>query len=76
MIGQPIRPSQIITEKSVENALRMLLALGGSTNAIVHLHQYEAGSLHRVKTLVSEFLADIVLNGRGTACGCEHEKKQ
>ena len=37
MIDQPIRPSQIITEKSVENALRMLLALGGSTNAIVHL---------------------------------------
>ena len=37
MIDQPIRPSQVITEKSVENALRMLLALGGSTNAIVHL---------------------------------------
>lgn len=37
MIGRPIRPSQIITEKSVENALRVLLALGGSTNAIIHL---------------------------------------
>jgi dihydroxy-acid dehydratase len=37
MVDQPIRPSEIITEKSVENALRMLLALGGSTNAIVHL---------------------------------------
>ncbi len=33
----PIRPSEIITEKSVENALRVLLAIGGSTNAIVHL---------------------------------------
>ncbi len=33
----PIRPSQIITEKSIENALRILLAIGGSTNAIVHL---------------------------------------
>jgi len=33
----PLRPSQIITEKSVENALRVLLAIGGSTNAIVHL---------------------------------------
>lgn len=31
------RPSQIITEKSVENALRVLLAIGGSTNAIIHL---------------------------------------
>ncbi|HEX5612361.1 MAG TPA: IlvD/Edd family dehydratase [Burkholderiales bacterium] len=33
----PIRPSQIITRESVENALRVLLAIGGSTNAIVHL---------------------------------------
>src|SRR5687767_6294443 len=33
----PIRPSQIITQKAVENALRVLLAIGGSTNAIVHL---------------------------------------
>ncbi|HSH07838.1 MAG TPA: IlvD/Edd family dehydratase [Burkholderiales bacterium] len=33
----PIRPSQIITAASVENALRVLLAIGGSTNAIVHL---------------------------------------
>ena len=33
----PLRPSQIITEKSVENALRVLLGIGGSTNAIVHL---------------------------------------
>jgi len=32
-----LRPSQIINEKSVENALRVLLAIGGSTNAIVHL---------------------------------------
>ncbi|NDV89517.1 dihydroxy-acid dehydratase [Aurantimonas aggregata] len=37
MIDNPIRPSQVITEHSVENALRMLLALGGSTNAIIHL---------------------------------------
>ena len=33
----PIRPSQIITPASVENALRLLLALGGSTNAVLHL---------------------------------------
>jgi dihydroxy-acid dehydratase len=32
-----LRPSAIITERSVENALRVLLAIGGSTNAIVHL---------------------------------------
>ena len=33
----PIRPSQIITSASVENALTLLLALGGSTNAVLHL---------------------------------------
>jgi dihydroxy-acid dehydratase len=37
MVKNPVRPSQIITEKSVENALRVLLAIGGSTNAIIHL---------------------------------------
>ena len=37
MAASPLRPSEIITGKSVENALRVLLAIGGSTNAIVHL---------------------------------------
>jgi dihydroxy-acid dehydratase len=34
---QPVRPTQLVTEQSVENALRVLLALGGSTNAVIHL---------------------------------------
>ena len=37
LAANPIRPSQIITARSIENALRVLLAIGGSTNAIVHL---------------------------------------
>jgi dihydroxy-acid dehydratase len=37
LVAQPIRPSQIVTAQSVENALRVLLAIGGSTNAIVHV---------------------------------------
>jgi dihydroxy-acid dehydratase len=37
MIGKGPKPSEIITPKSVENAMRVLLALGGSTNAVVHL---------------------------------------
>ncbi len=36
LAGSPT-PSQIITQRSVENALRVLLAIGGSTNAIIHL---------------------------------------
>jgi dihydroxy-acid dehydratase len=34
---KPIRPSEVITSASVENALRVLLAIGGSTNALIHL---------------------------------------
>lgn len=37
LAANQVTPDKIVTEKSVENALRMLLAIGGSTNAIVHL---------------------------------------
>ncbi len=37
LIGTKLTPSRLVTEKSVENALRVLLALGGSTNAVIHL---------------------------------------
>jgi dihydroxy-acid dehydratase len=37
MIGSQLTPSQLINAKSVENALRVLMALGGSTNAVIHL---------------------------------------
>src|SRR5208283_855050 len=32
-----LTPSRILTEKAFENALRLFMALGGSTNAVVHL---------------------------------------
>ena len=32
-----ILPEKIVTKKSIENALRVLLAISGSTNAIIHL---------------------------------------
>jgi len=37
LVNAPVRPSDIITEKSVENAFRVIMALSGSTNALVHL---------------------------------------
>ena len=37
LIETKIRPSEIISQKSVENAIRVLMAVSGSTNAIVHL---------------------------------------
>jgi dihydroxy-acid dehydratase len=32
-----LKPERIVTAKSVENALRVLLAIGGSTNGVIHL---------------------------------------
>ena len=56
LIGSYLTPQRIVNTKSVENALRVLLAIGGSTNAIIHLTAIagRAGvpvSLERLNTL-------------------------
>jgi dihydroxy-acid dehydratase len=72
LIENPIRPSDIITEQSVENALRVLLALGGSTNALIHLTAVagRAGvkiDLHRLNELsdTTPVLVDLKPTGEG-----------
>jgi dihydroxy-acid dehydratase len=37
LLGSSHTPDRIVNGKSIENALRVLLALGGSTNALIHL---------------------------------------
>ncbi len=37
LLKEDIRPSDIITRKSFENAITMVMVLGGSTNAVLHL---------------------------------------
>jgi dihydroxy-acid dehydratase len=37
MVHEGLRPSQILTPNAFDNAIRTLLALGGSTNAVIHL---------------------------------------
>ena len=37
MIAQRLTPDRIITPHAIENALRVLLAIGGSTNGVIHL---------------------------------------
>ncbi|MDQ7977260.1 IlvD/Edd family dehydratase [Paraburkholderia sp. SARCC-3016] len=37
MIKAGLTPAKILTPKAIENALRVLLAIGGSTNGIIHL---------------------------------------
>ncbi|MBI3628810.1 MAG: dihydroxy-acid dehydratase [Candidatus Rokubacteria bacterium] len=37
MVREDLRPSKILTRAAFENAVRVLMAIGGSTNAVVHL---------------------------------------
>jgi L-arabonate dehydrase len=37
MVQENLRPSRIMTRQAIENAIRVDMAIGGSTNAIVHL---------------------------------------
>lgn len=37
LVKEDLRPSRIVTEAALRNAMRVLAALGGSTNAILHL---------------------------------------
>jgi len=37
LAADDLRPSAIVTQSAVDNALRVLLAIGGSTNGILHL---------------------------------------
>jgi dihydroxy-acid dehydratase len=37
MAREDLRPSRILTRAAFENAVRVLMAIGGSTNAVVHL---------------------------------------
>jgi dihydroxy-acid dehydratase len=37
LVNEDLRPSQILTRSAFDNAVRTLLALGGSTNAVIHL---------------------------------------
>jgi dihydroxy-acid dehydratase len=66
-----LAPSRIITPGSVENALRVLLAIGGSTNAIIHLTAIAGRrgipvSLHRLNELSDStpVLVDLKPTGR------------
>ncbi len=36
MVHEDLRPSNILTRKALENAIRVDMAIGGSTNAIIH----------------------------------------
>ena len=66
-----IRPRQLLTKRSFENALVMTMALGGSTNAVVHLIGMAATAdvvldLHDFQRVSDKvpFIADLAPSGR------------
>ncbi len=74
LVKSGLRPSKIITRKSMENAIRAVAMTGGSTNAVLHLLAlaHEAG----IKLSIDDFdrlsektplLADLKPSGRFTA---------
>ncbi|HET8721171.1 MAG TPA: dihydroxy-acid dehydratase [Nitrospira sp.] len=74
LLKHDLRPRQIITRKSLENAIAAVATTGGSTNAVLHLLAiaYEAG----IKLSIDDFdrinrkvplLADLKPGGRFTA---------
>jgi dihydroxy-acid dehydratase len=71
LIANNIRPRDIVTRKSLENAARVVAASGGSTNAGLHLPAiaHEAGiafDLHDVCKIFREtpYIADLKPGGR------------
>jgi dihydroxy-acid dehydratase len=71
LVKAGIRPSQILTRKAFENAIATVIALGGSTNAVLHLLAIAHSA--RVKLSLDDFtrigrrvpvLADVRPSGR------------
>ncbi len=71
LIEQDIKPSDIITKESLENAIRVVTVLGGSTNAVLHFLAI-AKAANVVFTLTdfqritdtTPFLADLKPSGK------------
>jgi len=71
LINSGIRPSDILTRKAFENAITVAIALGGSTNAVLHLLAIAHSA--KVKLTIDDFtrigkkvpvLADLKPSGR------------
>ncbi|MFT7158021.1 MAG: dihydroxy-acid dehydratase, partial [Parvicella sp.] len=71
LIEKDIKPSDIITKKSMENAIRIVTVLGGSTNAVLHFLAIAKAAnidftLDDFKRISEEtpFLADLKPSGK------------
>ena len=71
LLEKDIKPSDIITRKSFENAIRLLTLLGGSTNAVLHFMaiakaadvQFTLDDFQKISD-TTPFLADLKPSGK------------
>lgn len=71
LIEKDIKPSDIVTKKSLENAIRVVTVLGGSTNAVLHFLAIAKAAqvkftLEDIERISEEtpFLADLKPSGK------------
>ncbi len=70
LLEKDIKPSDIVTRKSLENAIRLVTVLGGSTNAVLHFLaiakaadiEFELDDFQRISN-TTPFLADLKPSG-------------
>ncbi|MGB5944083.1 MAG: dihydroxy-acid dehydratase [Leeuwenhoekiella sp.] len=71
LIEKDIKPSDIVTKKSLENAIRLVIVLGGSTNAVLHFLaiakaatiKFTLDDFQRISD-TTPFLADLKPSGK------------
>jgi dihydroxy-acid dehydratase len=71
LIEKDIKPLDIVTRKSLENAIRLVTVLGGSTNAVLHFLaiartagiEFSLDDFHRISDS-TPFLADLKPSGK------------
>jgi len=71
LLEQDIKPSDIVTKKSLENAIRLVTVLGGSTNAVLHFLaiaraanvEFTLADFQRISD-TTPFLADLKPSGK------------
>ncbi|PWL38763.1 dihydroxy-acid dehydratase [Flagellimonas aquimarina] len=71
LLENDIKPSDIISKKSLENAVRLITVLGGSTNAVLHFLaiakaaeiDFELADFQRISD-TTPFLADLKPSGK------------
>jgi dihydroxy-acid dehydratase len=79
LVEEDVRPSQLITRASLENATALVVASGGSTNAVLHLLAVarEAGAEFTIDDIdrisaATPLLADLKPGGRFVALDLHH----